>query len=220
MKKKRYTIEQLYNDKLLASKVNTMLEDPDYTLNDIVEFCGEQGFEISKSSLSRYSTKRKESIETGEDLGDLVRDGREKNGTIVSINRNKNDEQSTSGYLDNDKKVVNVIEALDKMIDKGSKGIDYLDSIPNNDWFKAIDLKYKITGGKDQGFTTTGLNEILLNFQIRSDIMLEIIAQYIPEEEHEKIFKEIDDKVDEYYRDLDLTKEQEDINKYIDDVLG
>lgn len=220
MKKRTNVREALYNNKLLCSKVNTMLEDPDYTLSDIVSFCKEKDFDISESSLSRYNSQRKEALETGQDLGDLVRDGREKNGNIVSIQGNKVDESSTSGYGKQDKEVINVVDMLDEIIQKGYKGLQMLETVSVSDAFKAAELKHKFTDGKDEGFSSVGLTQILLGFQMRTDAMLEVMAEFIPKEKHEEIFKLIDERLDEAYVDMDLTKEQEELNSYIDKLLG
>ena len=213
-------IEKLYDNKLLCSKVNTMLDDPDYTLADIVEFCKEKDFSISTSSLSRYNTYRKEALDTGQDLGDLVKDGREKTGNIVNIQGNKVEEVSSSGYGNQEQEVVNVVNMLDEVIQKGYRGLQYVETVPMADAFKAAELKHKFTDGKDEGFSTIGLNQILLGFQMRTDTMLEVMAEFIPQEKHEEIFELIDKRLDEAYANLDLTKEQEELNKYIDKMLG
>lgn len=220
MNSRSNVIEELYNNKLLCSKVNTMLDDPDYTYDDIVAFCKEKEFDISKSSLSRYKSRRDESLDTGQDLGELVRDGREKNGNIVSIQGNKVDELSSSGYVNQEKEVVNVVDMLDEIIQKGYKGLQYTDTVPVSDAFKAAELKHKFTGGRDEGFSAVGLSQILLDFNMRTDAMLEVMAEYIPQDKHEEIFELIDKRIDEAYADSDLTKEQEEINKYIDKLLG
>lgn len=220
IKPKSNVIEELYNNKLLCSKVNTMLDDPDYTYDDIVEFCGDKDFDISKSSLSRYNTRRKEALDTGQDLGDLVRDGREKNGSVVDIRGNRVDELSTSGYTDSEKKVTNVVDMLDEVIQKGYQGLQYVETVPMADAFKAAELKHKFTDGRDEGFSSIGLSQILTDFNIRTDTMLEVMAEYIPQEKHEEIFELIDQRIDEMYANSDLTKDQEELNKYIEKMLG
>ncbi|WBF81322.1 hypothetical protein FMLHJGGC_00271 [Staphylococcus phage BSwM-KMM1] len=40
--------------------------------DDIIELCKEYDLELSKSAITRYKSKRKEAIENGWDLGELI----------------------------------------------------------------------------------------------------------------------------------------------------
>ena len=77
----------LYNNKLLASKVNHAL-DIGMPYADIIALCKEYEFDISKSALSRYREKRKEALETGVPL-DALLDKRRKSGVLIDISTRK-----------------------------------------------------------------------------------------------------------------------------------
>ena len=76
-KEKESILSKLYHNKLLRSKVDNAL-DEDMSYDDIIELCKEYDLELSKSAITRYKSKRKEAIENGWDLGELI-DKRKKN---------------------------------------------------------------------------------------------------------------------------------------------
>ena len=70
-KEKESILSKLYHNKLLRSKVDNAL-DEDMSYDDIIELCKEYDLELSKSAITRYKSKRKEAIENGWDLGELI----------------------------------------------------------------------------------------------------------------------------------------------------
>ncbi len=200
----------LYNNKLLVSKVDEAL-DEGKTFDFIITFCKEKfDFEISKSALSRYKEKRRESIEKGIDLESLL-DKRRKSGNVIDI---KTKEVTPSGTpetydrtFDKVDTLYSDLELLDDIIHKGFVGLKYLDAVEAPLAMKAIEIKAKITGNQLQGISLVGLRELRLRQSAKEQAMTEVIMRFIPEDQHEAVFEEIERAEKEFYANLDLTEE-------------
>lgn len=206
---------ELYENKLLVSKVDEML-DESRTYDSIVEFCKEKfDFNISKSALTRYKQKREEAMETGQDLGDLL-DKRQKTGKIVDIKNKEVVPDNQSSYekaFDAVDKVYNDVEVLDEVIQKGYAGLQFVDVIEPNLMMKAIETKNKITGNQLQGVSLAGLRELRLRQSAKEQAMTEVLMKFIPKEQHEEVFAEIEQAEKEFYENLDLTEENKRISR-------
>lgn len=209
----------LYNNKLMVSKVDEALDEGkpyDY----IIAFCKEKfDFEISKSALSRYKEKRRESIETGVDLESLL-DKRRKSGNIIDIKTKEVKETGLSESYDRTFSSVdslyNDVELLDDVIRKGFSGLQMVDAVEAPLAMKAIEIKAKITGNQLQGLSLVGLRELRLRQSAKEQAMTEVIMKFIPEDKHELVFAEIERAEKEFYENLDLTAE----DKRITDALA
>lgn len=60
------------------------------------------------------------------------------------------------------------------------------------------------------------LKELKLRQVAKENAMIEVMMEYIPKEERDTILKAIERKEQEFYRDMDLTKEGQDLIDAID----
>lgn len=210
---------QLYNNKVLCSKVDEAL-DEGLTYEAIIELCAMYDFEISSASLSRYKDKRKEAIQTGEDLEGLL-DQRKKTGTVVKLEDRRSTVMDTHKNIYDDTfntidKVYNDIQVLDEIIQKGFNALKYTEVVDIPVAIRAIEAKAKITNNSMNGLTLVGLRELKLRISARTSAMTEAMLQYIPEELHEEVLNAIEEKEREYYANLDLDEESKRISEALD----
>lgn len=213
---------QLYNNRKLATKVDNML-DEGQTYDYIIEFCKESGLSISKASLTNYKKKREEAIETGKPLLQLL-DKRAKdnvtyitNKEVEAFKKRKQDsnEDSAQGHtvapvhdLNKVENVYHDLELLDEVIRKGMKGLKQFDVVDTPLAMKAIELRAKITNNQLSGLSIAGLREIKLRQQARESALMEIIMKYVPDDQHESLFEDMDEAEQRFYENLDLTEEE------------
>lgn len=210
---------QLYNNKLLRSKVDAQLDAPDgMTYTELVELCAEYDVEISTASLSRYKKRRQEAIETGKDLEELL-DGRKKSGSVIDIKTEKekrSEHQTLTGDTFEDtfgtvEKVYSDIQVLDEIIQKGYNALQYTDTVEIPHALRAIETRARLTDNSMQGLSLVGLRELRLRSEAKRNAMLESIMKYVPEEQHEELLDYIDEQEEEFYKNLDLTEEDQKI---------
>lgn len=212
-KKKPNILVKLYEDKKLCSKVDNAF-DMGMTLSYIAKLCSDYGLEISEPTLSRYNQKRQEAIETGYDLGDLL-DKRKKSGNIIEL---ESKETNTSKELDpntdiplSDNKVSNGVfqdaSILDEVIMKGINTLQLVDTVDLPLVLKAIELKDKLTGGQLQGLSVKAVKELKLRQIAKENAMTQVIMEHIPESEHDKIFKALEQAEKEFYDSMDMSSE-------------
>lgn len=216
-------LTQLYENKLLSSKVDEAL-DTGETYDYIIELCAENGLEISKASLTRYKAKRLESIESGEPLENLM-DQRKKTGNIIDIqdrkqqpfgegpDRNMSTYDATFETVD---KVYNDLQVLDDIIQKGANGIKFTDTLDVNVALRAMEIKAKLTNNSMQGLSLVGLRELKLRVTARETAMIEVILQFVPEEQHEEAMRALEESEKAYYANLDLSEEDRKITKALE----
>lgn len=123
--------------------------------------------------------------------------------TAPNLKRTEGHENRQSRNLSVNK-VKSDMELLDEVIQKGMETLDKMEAISPNTAIKAIEMKHKITGGKHQGFTTYGLEEIRLREKARENAMLVVMLEFIPEEKHEEVIDRMEETTKEYYESLGL----------------
>src|SRR5437763_2196935 len=169
---------QLYNNRKLCTKVDNML-DEGQTYDYIVDFCKENGLDISKASLTNYKKKREESIETGKPLLQLLDKRAKDNVTYITEKevkafKNKKEEPpELTVHVTNWNKLDNVysdLEFLDEIINKGMKGLRAFDVVDTPLALKAVELRAKITNNQMNGLTMAGLREMKLRQQARESV--------------------------------------------------
>ena len=215
---------QLYNNRKLATKVDNML-DEGQTYDYIIEFCKESGLSISKASLTNYKKKREEAIETGKPLLQLLDKRAKDNVTYITekeVSAFKQRKKSNTSEMNTDEqntyaapvhdlnKVENVfhdLEFLDEVVRKGMKGLRAFDVVDTPLAMKAIELRAKITNNQLGGLSVAGLREIKLRQQARESALMEVIMKYVPEDQHDSLFSDMDEAEHRFYENLDLTEE-------------
>lgn len=208
---KESILSQLYNNRLLRSKVDNAL-DEDMNFDDIIELCKEYDLDISKSTLSRYKNKRKEAITNGWDLGELI-DKRKKTSVDDIADKEVQikgaDEiapafEEAKSYAD---KIFNDVQVLDSIIQKGAEGLRFVETLDPALMIRAIETKNKITNGELKGLSYIGLRELMLKQTARESAMSEVMLEFIPEGQHEEVLQRLEEKEKEFYQNLDLNEE-------------
>lgn len=227
MRKGGSVLVRLFHNRLLASKVDNMM-DKGETYDDIIAYCHTQDFSISSASLSNYKSKREEAEETGTPLIQLLDRRRKSNVTHIDNKRSQSalsdttegteESESIIGLSTGSKpmeKVYSDIEVLDKIIALGNAGLDNLESLDYMASIRAMEAKAKITNNQLAGMSIVGLREVHLRQQAREQAILEVLASFIPEDKHEEIFDAMEKAEQEYYVNFDLTDEDKRITKAI-----
>lgn len=213
---------QLYNNRKLCTKVDNML-DEGQTYEYIIEFCKESNLSISKASLTNYKKKREEAIETGKPLLQLLDKRAKDNVTYIKDkeisviqggNKGKEEDNVVVQMTSWNKadKVYSDLEFLDQVINKGYKGLLQFDVVDTPLALKAIELRAKITNNQLSGLTIAGLRELKLRQQARESALMEIIMKYVPEDQHDQLFEDMDEAEQLFYENLDLTEEDKRIS--------
>ncbi len=203
----RVTLEDIYEDKILSSKINVFIDDGK-TLEFITSFANAQGFKVSLGTIRNYKKKREESIQKGVPMESLL-DRRKKTGNIVEL-RDKEDRplEEINGdggiYKPGSEKVITINQVLEELIDKGMKGIKELPVVDPNILMKAIQEYNKVNTGNG-GLTLQGVQELRLQTAAYEQAMKDVLLTYIPEDKHEEVLGKMQEAEDKYYRELDLT---------------
>lgn len=229
MKKKSMSsssvLVQLYQNRKVATKVDNML-DEGKTYDYIIEFCKEQGLSISKASLTNYKKKREESVETGVPLLQLLDKRAKDNVTYIkdreveSLTKEPKQEKTSSSQaqvhdISKVDKVYSDIEFLDEIIQKSRKGVKQFDVLDTPLGMKAVELKAKITGNQLNGLTIAGLRELKLRQQAKESALIEVVMKYVPEEQQDQLFADLEQAEADFFENLDLTAEEQRISQAI-----
>lgn len=224
MNDKNATLQDVFNNRILVPKLNEKI-DEGKTLEFLTEYVNSFGINVSLGTIRNYKKKREESISTGVPLEQLI-DKRKKNGNIVELRDKENmpDEQVTKttliddNYATPEKKLVNLTQYLELMIQKGYNSLQQVEFVDNNSALKAIDAYAKITGNATGGLTIQGLQELKLKQKAYEAALGEVIAEHIPKEEQEQVWVELEQKEQEFYDSLDLTEEGQRIKEALKQI--
>jgi len=229
MKKKSMSsssvLVQLYQNRKVSTKVDNML-DEGKTYDYIIEFCKEHGLSISKASLTNYKKKREESLETGVPLLQLLDKRAKDNVTYIkdreveSLTKEPKQEKTSSSQaqvhdISKVDKVYSDIEFLDEIIQKSRKGVKQFDVLDTPLGMKAVELKAKITGNQLNGLTIAGLRELKLRQQAKESALIEVVMKYVPEEQQDQLFADLEQAEADFFENLDLTAEEQRISQAI-----
>lgn len=199
---------ELYNKPILASKVDLAL-DEQKSYDFIIELCESYGLTISKSALTRYNAKRKEAIETGVPLIDLL-DKRRKRGNILDLKGKEVDPGPGGKFdevFDSIDNVYSDLVVLDTIIQKGFNGLQFIEAVDIPQVLRTIEVKSKITGNQMQGLSLVGLRELRLRALARDSALTEVLLRYVPEDKHSEVLEAMKEAEEQFYENLDLTEE-------------
>jgi hypothetical protein len=219
---------KLYNNRRLVTKVDNML-DEGQTYEYITEFCKENGLNISKASLTNYKKKREESIQTGVPLLQLLDKRNKDNVTYISNKQvdefkkqtkeqtpaESNEQTAVVHSFDKMGNIWSDLELLDEVIRKGYEGLKQFDVVDTPLAMKAIELRAKLTNNQLNGLSVAGLKEIRLRQHARESALMSVIMKYVPEDQHDQLFEDMDAEEEAFYDNLDLTEEERRISKAI-----
>lgn len=218
-------------EKLLKWKKRPFLDkmiDDGVSGNQCLKWCNENGFKISVATMYKYINMRKQSIIEGVTMEALMKSGAEvdmeklnpkdeevkkelpkkRRNTTKNMSRGEKIKASRDEVRKQKVKTVNKVksdmELLDAVIQKGMETLAHMEAVAPQTAIKAIELKHRITGGKHQGFTTYGLEEIRLREKARENAILVVMLEYIPEEKHDEVIERMEQATKEYYESLGL----------------
>lgn len=214
MTEKKSKLQEFYDNRILRSKVDTML-DEGKTLQFITDFCKAQKFDISLGTVNNYKAKLEESRRTNTPIEELI-DRRKKVGNIIELKAKEDDALgeivTTPGskavqYETANDKMISLLEPLELLMQKGLETAKMTAVVDQPTLLKTIDLYSKITGAAAGGLTIQGLQEIRLKQKAMESAYTEIILEYIPEEKRDEVLKEFAVKEQAFFDNLDLTAE-------------
>lgn len=213
--------------------LDKMLDDGE-SPNRCHKWCLENGFDISVPMLYKYASRRKKAIIADvpimeamdrkkpvkaiegqeEDTEGLVdrkgrpnRRGRHKNtGRKEKPKRTNEARKEKLHSVEPERKVQTDLEMLDVVIQKGFQTLRDMEAVAPQVALKAVELKWKITGGKHMGVTTYGIEEIRLREAARENAILTVLLEYIPEEHHEEVIKKMEETTKSYYESVGLAE--------------
>jgi len=90
--KTKLTLKGLYNNKLIYSKVVTLIQDNE-SYDTIIRYLQTKGYELSKSSISNLKSKITESYKTGVPIEELLDKRKKSNVTKL---------KTVTGFVDKD----------------------------------------------------------------------------------------------------------------------
>jgi len=218
---KETKLQQLYNNKLLRSKVDNAL-DEDIKYDDILELCKEYDLELSHSALTRYKQKRKEAIENGWDLGEYL-DNRKKSNVDSIKDKEVDilDSEELTPFQESVKHTQTIyddIQVLESIIQKGMAGLNYVETLDPALVLRAIETKSKITDNQLKGMSLIGIRELQLKQTAKETAMSEVLLEFVPENKHEEVLQRMEDLEKEFYKNLDLDEEDKKFKEALDRV--
>ena len=221
--KKKSILVQLYENKLLRSKVDNAL-DEGIPYDDIIELCEAYDFEITRPTLSRYKKKREEAIENGWDLGEYIDKRRKTNISSIEdkeVEILKNEDNNLSPFeksMKHTQTIYDDIQVLDGIIQKGAKGLEFVDTLDPALMIRAIETKDKITGNQLRGLSLVGIRELQLKQTAKDTAMTEVLLEFVPEDKHEEVLNRLEELEKEFYQNLDLDEEDKKLKDALDRV--
>lgn len=221
MADKKVTLVELYENKLLISKLDNMINEGK-TLQYMTDFSNKMGVMVSQGTINNYKKKYEESIEKGIPLENLL-DKRTRTGNILELKEkevkpeimDKGNESGTGVYESRDTKLINTNQVLELMMEKGWNTLKAIDYIDPKLLLQIITEHNKVNTGNG-GLLTSGVQEMRLKQLAFESAMSDILLTYIPEEKHEEVLSALREAEDKYYRDLDVNEEGRRIRKEMD----
>lgn len=221
MAEKKVTLVELYENKLLISKLNNMINEGK-TLQYLTDFANKMGVPVSMGSINNYRKKYLQSLEENVPLETLL-DKRAKNGNVLELKEKEvgpravtaGNEEGYGVYKKESEKLVNVNQTLELLIEKGTRSLEAVDYVDANILLKAIAEHNKVNAGNG-GLTMAGLQEMRLKQLAFESALSDVLLGFIPQDKHEEVLQALREAEDAYYRDLDLSDEGHRIKKELD----
>lgn len=218
-KSKKNMVEQIYNwnDGLLHSKLAYKIDQGETLaqLTDYIIEATDGKLKPSTSTVNNYKAKYLEASKNQRDMGELL-DLRRKTGDNILELQGKehvskavqdDDFGNSSIYMPKKDKLTSTLEVLENIISLGNATLQEINAVDANILLKAISEHTKITGASNGGLMLSGLQQVALQQKAYESAMAEVIAKYVPEDIQEDLFAELSLAEQEFYDNLDLTKE-------------
>lgn len=225
---KQSVLEQIYtyHNGLLRAKVHRMIDDNE-TLSDMRDFIitftdGE--IQPSIGTINNYKAKLATARKENKDLGELL-DKRKKNGENIldikskehnSLMEKDNQVEESAVYEPREDRLISTTQVLEKMIAIGNATLGDIEHIDPNTLIRVIKTYSDITGAANGGLMLSGLQQIALQQKAYESALGEVIAKYIPEDQQEKAWADLELAEQQFYDDLDITKEGREVKETMD----
>lgn len=181
----RLSVEQLENIELETSytkleklckweyvdDVNEMLLK-NISAHKISDWMRVKGFKISVSKLYEYKEYLQKAVSQKMTVDRLLGIGTPR----------KRIDMRMLGVEHTSELVMNEMELLDAIIQRGFNGLKSDPTIRVGDAMKAIELKNRLTGGNHGGITSFGLDQLRAIEQRKFEAMVEVVMRYLPED--------------------------------------
>ena len=225
---KQSVLEQIYtyHNGLLRAKVHRMIDDNE-TLSDMRDFIitftdGE--IQPSIGTINNYKAKLATARKENKDLGELL-DKRKKNGENIldikskehnSLMEKDNQVEVSAVYEPREDRLISTTQVLEKMIAIGNATLGDIEHIDPNTLIRVIKTYSDITGAANGGLMLSGLQQIALQQKAYESALGEVIAKYIPEDQQDKAWADLELAEQQFYDDLDITKEGREVKETMD----
>lgn len=225
---KQSVLEQIYtyHNGLLRAKVHRMIDDNE-TLSDMRDFIitftdGE--IQPSIGTINNYKAKLATARKENKDLGELL-DKRKKNGENIldikskehnSLMEKDNQVEENAVYEPREDRLISTTQVLEKMIAIGNATLGDIEHIDPNTLIRVIKTYSDITGAANGGLMLSGLQQIALQQKAYESALGEVIAKYIPEDQQDKAWADLELAEQQFYDDLDITKEGREVKQTMD----
>lgn len=225
---KQSVLEQIYtyHNGLLRAKVHRMIDDNE-TLSDMRDFIitftdGE--IQPSIGTINNYKAKLATARKENKDLGELL-DKRKKNGDNIldikakehnSLMEKDNQVEENAVYEPREDRLISTTQVLEKMIAIGNATLGDIEHIDPNTLIRVIKTYSDITGAANGGLMLSGLQQIALQQKAYESALGEVIAKYIPEDQQDKAWADLELAEQQFYDDLDITKEGREVKQTMD----
>lgn len=210
-------------NRAVRTKVDAMFDDGTYTLRFILALCKESGVDISLSTLKKYRDRREEAISKGIDISEVI-DKQQKSPNekmeekeVVSTPESPESEitkprkkrgelvqfKTTKKYEEH--KMKSYMEYLERCVEKSFKGVEAATVLSPEQGYKALDLITKLSSSSLKGLSLQGVEDMRARHESFRSAILEILPQFIPEENIEEAWEAIVQAELDFYENMDLT---------------
>lgn len=238
---KYHTLAELGQNKLLLSKVVTLL-DKNTSYDSILKFLEAQDFKLSKGTLTNFSKKLKTSRDLGVSLEQLLDKRTKKNFNQVPPEKvvgykgiedddtgrvpvtDKDLEQFTENLPDeiniNPDKLQNgfysVDSVLEKIIGLGINTLNTMNYVDLNILMKAMDVYVKAHGDdNNRGLTLDALKQYTIITEAKLKAFQDILYSYVPEDKQAEALKAMEESEQEMLKSIEATPNGVDLMKVL-----
>ena len=220
----RLTLKQLYNKRVLFTKVEALIEEGQ-TFDYLQEFLEHEGVEMSRGTLVNLKKKINEAKDTGVNLGDII-DRRGKahiddvpKGKLEGFTGEVNPSEGTGQLSPKDNGVTGVANSLrdsstnfwstesvlDEVIQKGYESLNMMTVVDISYLLKAVEMKDKLHGAQTGGLTLDALKQYQIINEARVKAMQDVLMEYVPTDKQEDALKEMDKAEREVLDNLEVS---------------
>lgn len=214
---KSLSIKELVADKVLSSKVYTLMEQQK-SYSYIQQFLATKGYKMAKGSLTNLKNKLKESQEQGISMQELA-DKREKD-SIDDIPDDKIEgftgkQEVATNNTQTAMPIYSEDQILEQIMQKGARTIAESDYVDEKTLMTAIHLHAQYFGSKTGGLTSEALKQYQLVMQARIQAISEVFIRYVPKDKQKEAFAEMEKRSKQILNQLGATKEGKELLKQL-----